>query len=184
MLWLNEGRLDRWDLSQSFGERGPTATHHLVRYFQSPEPWEEVWQPPWLINGAQVRVHWVPQVAVAHFSSSSLVTVRNGGATWSRDDTPYARRIFARPGGWTVDAQWLEFYDFHGELKGAFLPPQGKVSRIASGGGLLFLWGEGRRIRIVRDPYEPQACHQLKTDIAITVPDTLQDSTNGATGPA
>lgn len=177
VLWLNEGRLDRWDLFNPSGDGEPTDTHKLISYFRPPEPWEEVWQPPWLINGAQVRVHWVPHVAVAHFTSSSLITVRNGGATWSHDDTPYARRIFSRPGGWTIDAQWLEFYDFHGELKGAFSPPQGRVSRIASGGGFLFLWGVGREIRIVRNPYDELACREIKTDIFITIPDTLEEQT-------
>lgn len=175
VLRLTDGRLERWVQVDSSGDWALSGTHALISYFLPPEPWEEVWQPPWLINGAQVRVHWVPHVAVAYFSSYGLVTVRNGGATWTSDDTPYARRIFSRPGGWIVDAQWLEFYDFQGRLMGAFSPPQGRVSRIAGGGGLLFFWGEGREIRIVRDPYEDQACRDVRLEISIALPDTLQE---------
>lgn len=149
---------------------GPNGTGALIvelpKYFRAPEIWEDVWQPEWLLNGAQARVYHVPHLAEASFTPDGrLFAIRNGAAKWNESDSPLVRGKFERPGGWEVTAQWLEVFGTAGVLLGAYALPEGLITRlVADGVGNLFLWRDDGSVSVMRDPTGPIS-YEIRTPV-------------------
>lgn len=180
VVHLAEATLEIRSIEAGTDRSGPvTSTVELPKYLRAPKIWEEVWQPAWLLNGAQPRVYFVPQLAEARFAPDGrLFAIRNGDAKWNRSDSPLVRGKYERRGGWEVTAQWLEAYGTSGALLGTYALPEGHATRlVADGVGHLFLWGTDGNISVIRDPTGPSAC-QIRTPV-IEIP--YVDSPDGAT---
>lgn len=173
---LFDATVFRFPLRESADSNVTTSRLLLPQYFRSPQPTEDVWEAPWLLNGSQPRIYQVPQLAEAAFASDGrLFVIRNGGANWDRSDSPLAKRMYKTAGRWKVTRRWLEVYDIDGERLDAYSLPGDEATRITADDlGRLFIWHGDGSISIVNDPTSApvNACGSMPTTIDIPFVDS------------
>lgn len=128
----------------------------MVRYFESPEPREEVWTPEWIQLGADLRTFYdVPHVSTVGFRADGLIyAVRVYEAEWRAGPNAYT----PTQGAWTTTARGLEVYEVNGAPLGHFqLPGAVRAPSWISVDGLgrVFMPDTLGGVHIVKDPLLP-----------------------------
>jgi len=142
----------------------------LPRYFEAPEPKEEVLMWPWINQGPHPFVHnEVSHVETATFAGDRLYTLRNYDAEWVQVDKD---TFYDTKGLWRVTSRGLEVYDFDGtRLARLAIPSLSKPWIRADMEGRMFV-GSGDSIVVVSDPTTTSgSCPAMPAKIAIPVDD-------------
>lgn len=165
-FWLSAAMLDRFAPTDAvFQISGSTR---FPKYFEARPAWEDVWNAEWLLNGEQPIVYHIPHFHDATFARDGrLLALRNAGVRWHANDSPYARAMFALPGGWVATSRWLEISTYRGESPAAYrLPGEWASKIVATDIGMLFLWLRDGSIAVVRDPGAAPRC-EVEPEIRI-----------------
>jgi len=152
----------------------------LPRYFEAPEPREEVWIPEWIQVGGEMQLFLdVPHVAAVAFGEGGRVyAIRNHLATWRRSSNAFT----STQGRWAITRRALEIYSPQGAFLGAFALPGSDPAWLDSGwlrvdqhGRIFFPDGAGGVI-VVKDPFvRENECGPLSDTIRFREKDVPSD---------